>query len=296
MAEGAVVFVQSVTCPACGARSSAYLGIASPTEGTMACPRCGVSSRHSLPQHYVPQVPPAGLASYPGRGRMAHYPGLYNRPKETPRFDIGGLLRIAVLPSDGFQRLMVRTDFRHSMVVVIVTAFVGTIIAGLVSWSLLDELGYYTSNNLWLAAAEAVSFAVQLLTFFVFSFAGAFLSKGLFNGRGDYASTASLMGYAFVWYTAFSVVASVVFAGIRSGADSGDYSVVSDSLFALALLFMLVISGLVWLLWVSGRAVSVANDISHGEGALVIIISALIAGVVSIAVSAFVTLPIGISL
>ncbi len=296
MAEGAVVFVRSVACPKCGLRSSAYLSIVSQTEGAAICPRCGAGFRHPLPQHHVLQVPPAGLTDHRGRGRVTRYPGLYSRPKEAPRFDLGGLMRTAALPSDGFQRLFVRTDFGHAMIVVIMTALVGSIVAGLVSWTLLDELGYYTSNNLWLVVSESMSFSIQIVTFFVFSFSAALISKWMFKGRGDYSATATLMGYAMVWYTAISVSMSVVFATVFMDAISRDDPTVTASVIALGLLFVVLIVGLIWLLWVSARAVSVANDISLGEGVLTIIISSLIVGAVTIAVSLFVTLPIGISL
>jgi hypothetical protein len=118
----------------------------------------------------------------------------------------------------------------------------------------------------------------------------------MFKGRGDYSATATLMGYAMVWYTAISVSMSVVFATVFMDAISRDDPTVTASVIALGLLFVVLIVGLIWLLWVSARAVSVANDISLGEGVLTIIISSLIVGAVTIAVSLFVKLPIGISL
>ncbi len=296
MGDGAVVFVQSVACPTCGSRSSAYLRMVSSTEGAAACPRCGREFRYPLPQHYVAQVPPTEQAAYHGRGRMTRYPGLYSRPKEAPRFDLGGMMRAAALPSDAFQRLMVRTDFGHAMVIVILMTLVGTVVAGAVSWALLEELGYYTSNNLWLAVGEALNFGIQIITFFVFAFSAALISKGMFRGRGDYASTATLMGYAFVWFTVFSLATSIVFSTIVVDVMSEQSGTVTASMLALALLFLILLIGLVWLLWMSARAVSVANDISMGEGILTIIIAALLTGTVSFVVGLFVTLPIGISL
>lgn len=268
----------------------------SSTEGAAVCPRCGREFRYPLPQHYVAQVPPTEQAAYHGRGRMTRYPGLYSRPKEAPRFDLGGMMRAAALPSDAFQRLMVRTDFGHAMVIVILMTLVGTVVAGAVSWALLEELGYYTSNNLWLAVGEALNFGIQIITFFVFAFSAALISKGMFRGRGDYASTATLMGYAFVWFTVFSLATSIVFSTIVVDVMSEQSGTVTASMLALALLFLILLIGLVWLLWMSARAVSVANDISMGEGILTIIIAALLTGTVSFVVGLFVTLPIGISL
>lgn len=54
--------------------------------------------------------------------------------------------------------------------------------------------------------------------------------------------------------------------------------------------------GLTWLLALTGRAVSVANDVSGGEGALSAIIGAIAAGLVSLVVGAVMRLPIGLTL
>jgi di/tricarboxylate transporter len=63
-----------------------------------------------------------------------------------------------------------------------------------------------------------------------------------------------------------------------------------------ALLLVSAILSLIWLLAMTGRAVSVANDISGGEGALSVIIGAIAAGLVSLAVGAVMRLPIGLTL
>lgn len=227
---------------------------------------------------------------------MSHYPGLYTRPKERPRFDIGGLMRAAALPSDAFQRLMVSTDFGHAMTIMVMMALIGSLLSGVVSWTLLDELGYYTSNNLWLAVGESLNFGIEILTFFVFSFSAAWISKGAFKGRGDYTSTATLMGYAFVWFSLFSLFNEGAFSTILTDVIYGEGEAVTASLLALAALFLVFLLGLAWLLWISARAVSVANDISLSEGVLTVIIAALVTGVVTMIVNVFVTLPIGIAL
>ena len=60
-------------------------------------------------------------------------------------------------------------------------------------------------------------------------------------------------------------------------------------------LLVVAFIGLAWLLWISSSAVSVANDVSKGEGALSVILAAIAAGVVYILVGMVMRLPIGLS-
>jgi hypothetical protein len=113
--------------------------------------------------------------------------------------------------------------------------------------------------------------------------------------------TLTLIGYCYPAYVLLSLLLLSLF---NIGFQGLDLAQVQDwtqqeldqAIAAGAALVTVAFIGLVWLLWVVSKGISVANDISTGEGAMTSIMAVIIAGVVFILVGAVMRLPMGLSL
>jgi len=254
-----------------------------------------------LPEHFVAQIPPAGFesAEHP-HVRHTHYPGLYAQPKQHPRLDLTDLVRLLYAPTNAFKRLYLATDLRRAMAIVIVFSMVSVAVSVFVTIDVADLVGYDAGDTIYLALSSVVAFVVSILTFLIFAMTSSALARGMFGGRGEKGATITLLGYCFPAYVLVNIVVLAVFQvglGVVSEGpiwewSSSELNRVSAGIFVL---MVVAVIGLVWLLVISSRAISVANDISYGEGVLTAIMSAAVAGIVYLMVSAIVALPLGLS-
>jgi len=302
MPEESVVFVSSMRCPSCGLVSSGYLQATGNGKGTAICPSCGTMITQQLPPHYVSQIPPNDY-NYPTHPHVhsSYYPGLYTRPRHAPRLDFVDLLRVAYSPRNAFINLYLSTDMHRALAVVLVFSLVSALASILVTADMGELLGYDTGDALTLAFQGFVSWIVSLLAFLIFGLASALVAKGIFGGRGERSATITLLGYCYPAYVLLGLIIITVFNAGFAGLDFGMIDNWNDDQFNQALaagtvLLFVAIIGLVWLLWIASSAISVANDVSRGEGALSAIIAAIAAGVVYILVGMVMRLPIGLSL
>jgi hypothetical protein len=159
-------------------------------------------------------------------------------------------------------------------------------------------MGYIDAFEAGLLAS--VGLIVAIVSFLIFSVVSSIVASELFGGRGDKGSTVTLIGYCYPWFVCVSLVLLAIFAVGFSGLELGQVENWSDSETARAIawgmtLLAAAILGLVGLLYISGKAIGVANNISTGEGAMSAIIGAICAGLVSAVVGIVLRLPIGLS-
>jgi len=222
---------------------------------------------------------------------------LYGTPKSHPRFHFMDIARAGLSPSRAFVKLYLTTNMQRAMAIVAVFSIVLVAASVLVSVEMADVIGYDTGDTIQFAGHIFFSWILALLTFMVYSIVAATLAKGVFEGRGDRSSTITLLGYCFPIYVIVSMILFLIFeVGFESVGfmPIGDWT--SENLDQVTLgVIVLVIAaflGLVWLLVISGRAISVANDISLGEGGLTSILSASVAGVIYLIVQSVMSLPL----
>lgn len=270
--------------------------------GTAICPRCGATIKQALPAGYVSQVPPIDFNSpvHP-HVHSSYYPGLYTNPKHAPRLDFADLLRVSYKPKAAFANLYLSTDLHRALALVLVFSILSAVVSILVTADMGELLGYDTGDALTLAFQGFVSWIVSLLAFLIFGVTSALVAKGVFGGRGERSSTITLLGYCYPAYVLLSVVLILVFNSGFKGLDFGMIDQwtehqLNQAFAAGAVLVAIAIVGLTWLLWIASSAVSVANDVSRGEGALSVILAAIAAGIVYILVGMVMRMPIGLSL
>lgn len=301
MAGEFVVYVHHIKCPSCGLESPGYLRALGDGRGVTACPRCGTRITRELPQHYVPQIPPPSFEA-PGHPhiRMSHYPGLYMQPKHAPRLDFVDLIRIGYSPTRAFTSLYLSTNLQRALALVVIFSIVSTVVSTLITADMAEVLGYGAADALELAFQGFVSWIVSLFAFLIFGTAAAVVAKEIFGGRGEKSSTIALLGYCYPSYVVLSIVLLVIFSVGFQGLDLTQAKEWTDAELNQAivggtLLLAVALIGVIWLITITSRAVSVANDISMGEGALSAILAVILAGIVYLLAGMVMRLPLGLS-
>jgi len=302
MPDERVVHLQSITCPSCGNNRPGYAQVLPEGVGVARCDKCGATVTISLPREYVVQLPPRDFV-YPAHPHVhvTHYPGLYNQPKHAPRLDFRDLVRIAYSPTKAFAGLYLSTNLQRALALVLLFSILSTAISILVTADMGEVLGYSTGDALTMAVEGFVSWAVSLLAFLVFSITAAAVAKGVFGGRGERSATIALIGYTYPAYVLLSILLLLTFTTGFSGLDltnvnNWSASELDQAIAAGAVLLLVAFVGLAWLLWITSKAISVANDISVGEAVMSAILSAIAAGVVYVIMGKVMQLPMGLFL
>ena len=301
MESGSVVYVRRVSCPSCGLTFAGYLDNLGDGTGVIDCPKCETRVVQALPSHHVDQIPLPGhgSAAYP-HVRLSHHPGLYAQPKRSPRLDLADLVRIAYRPKKAFESLYLSTNLQRGLSLVILFSLLSAVVSTLVTAGTGEPFGYDTRDALVLSLQGLASWVVTLLAFLVFAVGSAVVAKGIYGGRGERGATITLVGYCFPAYVLVSILLLITFTTGFHGLDFSDVSswgtIETDHLLlAATVLMMVALVGLIWLLWVVSRAISVANDISGSEGILTAIIAAIASGLVYVVAGAAIRLPMGLS-
>ena len=300
MTAAAVTYSHVISCPKCGLRFSGYLEVESDGTGKAMCPKCGSSVVQTLPSDFVPQIPPEDYED-PAHPHVhhTHYPGLYSQPRRHATFDLVDLVKVLYSPSKAFSNLYLSTDLRRALAIVLVFSMLSVGASILVSVDMADIVGYNARDAIELGLQGFVSWALFILAFMVFCLLAAAISKGIFGGRGERSSTMTLVGYCFPAYALVNVILLLIFrAGFASvGVELQDLTIgdLNQVTPGLAALIIGALVGLIWLLIVTSRAISVANDTSVGEAGLTAVLSVATSGIIFLVVSAVTSLPIGLS-
>ncbi len=302
MPDEQVVHLDELRCPSCGSTRAGYVQVLPDGMGAATCDKCGTTITVTLPRNHVAQVPPRTFV-YPTHPhvRVTHYPGLYMLPKHAPRLDFADLMRVMYSPAKAFTSLYLSTDLHRALALVLLFSLLSSVVSIFVTADMGEVLGYSTGDALTVALDGFVSWAVSILAFLVFSVTAAAVAKGVFGGRGERSATIALIGYAYPAYVLLSIVLLLLFTTGFKGLDLTTVHDWSDAELdqataAGAVLLLIAFAGLAWLLWIVGKAISVANDISSGEAVLTAMMAAIAAGVVYVLVGMIMRLPMGLFL
>ncbi len=302
MIPESVVYAHDIACPSCGFRASGYLQSLGDGTGVTNCPRCGTTIRQALPAHFVEQIPPSDFHSpaHP-HVHISHYPGLYMQPKHAPRPDFADLVRILYSPTKACVSLYLSTNLQRALAIVVVFSILSAVVSTLVTADMGEVLGYSTGDALEVAFQGFVSWVISLLAFLLFGVAAAVIAKNIFGGRGERTATLTLLGYVYPAYVFLEIVLLVLFTVGFQGLDMTDVQdwtpdELDQAIAAGGVLLLIALVGLVWLVTIASRAISVANDISTGEAVLSEILAVIAAGIVYLLVGAVMRLPMGLSL
>jgi len=207
------------------------------------------------------------------------------------------IARVATFPKKTFMKLFLVTNMQRSLAVVTVFSMVLVALSVLVSVDMADVIGFDAGDAIQFGGHAFFAWVLSILTFMIFCFAASAISKSVFGGRGDRSSTISLMGYSFPIYVLVSAVLFVIFEfGFESVGflplDQWSSEVLDQVTVGVFLLVIAAFIGMIWLLIIASWGISVANDISLGEGALTAILSASAASIVYLIVQSVMSLPL----
>ena len=300
MTAAAVTYSHEISCPKCSLKFSGYLEVEADGTGKAVCPNCGTSIVQRLPADYVPQIPPEDYQD-PAHPHVhhTHYSGLYSKPKQHPRVDLIDLVKVLYSPSKAFPNLYLSTGLQMAMAIVLVFSMVSVGASILVSVDMADIVGYDAGDAIQLGAQAFVSWSLEILAFLVFCVIAAAISKSMFEGRGERSTTITLVGYCFPSYVLVNIIVLLIFkisfSSLGVGLEDLTLSDLSHVTAGIAALIIAALIGLAWLLFVTSRAISVANDTSMGEAGLTAVLSVAASGLIFLVVSAVVNLPLGLS-
>jgi len=184
---------------------------------------------------------------------------------------------------------------------VVVFSIVSVVASMLVTADMGDMFGYTTGDAIEMGLQASVNLIVSLLAFLIYGLTASLISKSIFGGRGERSATITLVGYCYPSYVLLSIVMLFVF---NVGFEGLDLSRIHDwtnaetdqALVAGVILMVTAVLGLIWLLLITSKAISVSNDIATGEAVLSSLLAAVAAGVVFIVVGMVMQLPMGLFL
>jgi len=232
----------------------------------------------------------------------SNHPGLYERPEDAPRIDLGALVRVMFRPRDAFRDLYGHTDARiGALVFVMLTLVEGLVVLGL-NLTVLSE-AESTGIDVFASLGERialVTFGITVATSLAVFLGVCHLVHALLRGtpttlRPSLPKTIGLLGYAAMPGLVMGVLTTTVMGAI-SVAVYSDWDATAWSILGLAVASLsLAAVGLVWSLWVQGHAVSVANDVSWGKSVGVVFIAYIVVGIIVFVFVALIIAMLGLS-
>ena len=264
--------------------------------------------------------PPPGGQPYPPPGFPGGYmppsnhPGLYERPEEPPRLDLGTLPRVLFAPREAFYDLYHHTSAAQGWMLVVLFSVLGSVIGYVVSFALglgADVEGAQPITGVG-AVVSIVGIIINvLISLFIFWVATSLvfwlIKSGASPLRPNKDKTFGLVGYAkFPAFIMGLVLSISMSAWLAANPDAFDIDTTGadplagfDQLLGYyALCTVITVIQFIWALVVHSHAASVANDTRLGPAiiftflawfiafwilfAVSIVIGLLIAGIVLI--------------
>ena len=277
--------IYTVTCPSCGTVPNGPIGYMSPYQGYYYCLGCKATVNINPDTGEV--IPYDILAQRDYIVRKQHYPGLYESKKETPaKFTPSLLFKAMFKPKEAFVELYPITNMNIG---------IGLLITFAVLSSLISYLAYEMSGLSNIAIGMGSELPISWVTLSIITLPLAVLSSlvvcwlsakmsGFFKGRNDFKKTIALMGYAgmpgFIMGLASSLVIATNLVTMPDYSDPTNLDIGALLAYA-AIIGIISLVGLIWSLIVFGSAVSVANDVSFGEGIISYFGASIVVGIIA---------------
>ncbi len=204
------------------------------------------------------------------------------------------MFKVLVWPKKAFAELYHQTTLREGIIIfILITIF--SAIVNLASQLLLptalfggySTLGSFNSEvGIYLYIAPIIAIPLGLLMLYLTGWLSAKFTKSIGRGFGDVEKTIGFFGYAAVVGLVVGIIQLIMIGAIILARgpipESADEPMGAfENMFAI-LAFMLIIGviSFIWSLYVYGSAVSVANDVSLGEGVVSYFLASLIIGMI----------------
>jgi hypothetical protein len=244
------------------------------------------------PPGYAP--PPPGYPPYPypypypppPQFRPSVYDGLYAQEPETPRLRLDILPKVLFKPKEAFVDIHNHTTKIQGIIMVIII----TLIQASITLLFFFNTGIYSAGYTTPDSSEAftiiflmislIGVPLAVVSLYFVGYLSAIFSREIGGGRNDTDKTIGLLGYGSILTLVMAIIQiALLYLVLGNIANDVDTLEESANLFRyLGIVILVAIIGFIWGLWVNGTAVSVANDISVGQGAVSYFLASLIIG------------------
>ena len=273
--------IYTVTCPYCGTVHNSPVSHMQHNQAYFYCRKC--RTRVNI------NPDTGGVISYdvwtePNRNLKMNYPGLYEPRNEEPHFSPSHLIKAMYKPKEAFVELYHITDMKIGILLLIIFGALSSIISFLaqqISGSNNIAVGLGSELPLSWIVLTIISLPMAILSSIIVCWLAARMSE-FFKGRNDARKTIALIGYAgmpgFLLGLASSIFIATNFAQMPDYSDPASLDL--NALLAYAAVMGIIgLVSLIWAMIISGSAVSVANDVSFGEGVLCYFAASLLVGI-----------------
>ncbi len=276
--------IYSVKCPSCGTVHNGPIGYMSPHQGYFYCQKCTATVNINPDTGEI--IPYEIWTQHNYYSKRSHYPGLYELEDKPTKFSPNLLVKAMFKPKEAFTELYHISSMEMGIALLIMFAVLTSTISFLayqISGS--DNIAVGMGSQLpisWVTLA-LISLPLAILSSLIMGWLAAKISE-YFKGRNDFKKTIALMGYAGMPGFVIGILNSMIIAS--SLVTMPDYSDPMDLDINALLVYAAVIGvigiiSLIWGLIVYGSAVSVANNVSFGEGILCYLGAAILVGILS---------------
>jgi hypothetical protein len=245
------------------------------------------------PGYYPPPPPPYGYPPpypypypYPPPGyyyyKQPVYPGLYGQPPQQPRLRFDLLFRILFRPKEAFLELYHCTTKIEGIQMVAVLAILSTVMNLIVSMTInVNLMGGYSTydasyNMVQVAVQSALAVPLAIITVYAVGWLSAKLTRSIGRGREDVDKTIGLLGYGNIVGVFLGIIQLIIYGIVFIALRDASFDVAFPVTIGLLITFAVI--SFVWGLIVSGTAVSVANDVTLGQGIGSYFLASLIIG------------------
>jgi len=221
----------------------------------------------------------------PPRLRKTTYGAFYMQPERSPRIRLDKILLVMVMPRKSFMDIYHDTTKVQGIFITIIFTSLFVVLSMMI-YAFIGNSGYplnlfniesiFDNPLIFIAYTTAPLFIIGL--YLTGNFSADFAGK--IGGYTNSNKTIGLLGYGAVVYFILGLMLTLIpalFTNMNPNINNESNNYLFDRGFII--FFVLII--LVWIFWVNGSAVSVANDISIPRGILSYFFGLFIAGLIT---------------
>ncbi len=207
--------------------------------------------------------------------------------------NLGVLPQVLTSPKSAFESIKGDTSMKDGVLVYLILTVLGLIVsmaATMAAFGGALGTGSYVVNQIVVLVFGAVGLVLTGIV-------AAAIAASIGKGTADNDTTVGLLGSSTIVGLVVSIVVTIVGVFILGGVAAGAAGSATGGLAlggSIGLIFIVAIIGFLWSLYVSGTAVSVANNVSLGAGVASYFIAAIVVGFVIAFVMGIILVSLGL--
>jgi len=202
--------------------------------------------------------------------------------------NIGVLGQVLFNPRKAFESIKEQTSMGDGILMYIILNVIGGIIGMVVTYAawggIVTQRGVALGMGNW-AVSLIVGLIIGVIVLITVALLASKIAASIGKGKDSLDKTVGFLGYAEVVNLVMGILMAVVMVAIMGNAYSTALSgsvqgTAGAAIGSLAIIGILGVLAFIWMLYVGGSAVAVANDVSLGAGIVSYFIAALIVGLI----------------